>query len=245
MRKAGKTVRTTGAETPQQSDAAHRILRRAIIECDLPPGAEVSQASIERSFQLGKASLRSALTRLQQEGLIAPIARRGYIVSPITIKDIDDLFGLRMILEPAAARIAAGADQDSAIIKALREDAAVGFVFGDRESIRRHLRANRDFHVNIAKLSGNERLATVLEQTLDGATRMLYLTFSSNKDINQTVAVGHQGILDAIVKGDAGKAAQAATDDIERGYAAVRRAVLLSPALAEINVYSPAARQPA
>src|SRR5262249_23096632 len=155
----------------------------------------VTQASIEAAFQLGKAAVRTALARLQQEDLIEPIARRGYIVSPLTIRDIDDLFGLRLILEPAAARMAATGAKNPTILERIRGDSAVGFIFGNRESIRLHLRANRNFHVNVARLSGNARLATMLGQTLDEATRMLYLTFASNQQISRTATTSHQRIL--------------------------------------------------
>ena len=65
------------------------------------------------SFGFGRAAVRSALTRLSHEQLIQAIPRRGYVIAPITFKHVQDMFGVRLIVEPAAARIVATRADDA------------------------------------------------------------------------------------------------------------------------------------
>ena len=55
-------------------------------------------------FALGKASCRVALQRLIQDGLVTSLPRQGYRAAPVTVRDVDEIFELRLALEPVAAR---------------------------------------------------------------------------------------------------------------------------------------------
>jgi len=93
---------------PLLSDRAYERIRHDIISCVLAPGAEISETQLCAQYRIGKAPVRMALNRLAHDGLVRAIARRGYRVTPVTLKDIHDVFELRLMLEPAAARMAAG-----------------------------------------------------------------------------------------------------------------------------------------
>src|ERR671926_1601027 len=97
-----------GVTIPLLTERAYEQLRRDIISCSIRPGTEISEAQLCSQYNLGKAAVRVALTRLSHDGLVRAIPRRGYMVSPITLQDIHDVFELRLMLEPAAARMAAG-----------------------------------------------------------------------------------------------------------------------------------------
>ena len=221
----------------QLGAVAYERIRQMILECDLPPGAPVSQSQLEASTRLGRAAVRTALARLQQEGLVRPVPRRGYLVSPVTPQDIDDLLGLRLLLEPASLRLAAGrlGEADFARLRALAD---IGYDSRDRASERRFLRANRDFHLLIARASGNERLAQVLEQIFSEGTRMLYLTMSSKQNLSDTWSKGHHAICDALQRGDGAAAAAIAEAEIEDGRREIFQAVLSRTGIAQTNVFA-------
>jgi len=231
--RVGKARRPRGA---QLSDVAYRQIRQMIVECDLAPGAAISQSQLQAATELGMAAVRTALARLQQEGLVRPLPRRGYLVSPVTPQDINELLDLRLLLEPASIRLAAGrlTTEDLA---ALRRMASVGYSSRSRESERRFLRANRDFHLTIARASGNERLAQVLEQVFNEATRMLYLTMDASQNHSQTWQDGHHAICDALERGDGETAARIAETEVMDGRTAILAAVLSRPAIARLNVF--------
>src|SRR5690242_1927088 len=97
-----------GVTIPLLTERAYEQLRRDIISCSIAPGTEISEAQLCSQYELGKAAVRVALTRLSHDGLVRAIPRRGYMVVPVTLQDIQDVFELRLLLEPAAARLAAG-----------------------------------------------------------------------------------------------------------------------------------------
>ena len=91
----------------RQSDAAYLRLKNDIITCQLAPGSQFSELDLSTHYGMGRAALRSALTRLCEIGLLQSIPRRGFQVTPITVKSVTDLFDLRLIIEPKVAELAA------------------------------------------------------------------------------------------------------------------------------------------
>ena len=238
---AARGNRGLGTRPPrseQLSEVAYQRIRQMIVECELPPGSAISQSRLQAATRLGVAAVRTALARLQQEGLVRPLPRRGYLISPVTPQDIHELLDLRVLLEPASLRLAAGR-LTAADIASLRRLATVGYDSRSRESERRFLRANRDFHMIIARASGNERLAQVLEQVFNEASRMLYLTMSASQNHSQTWQGGHRALCDALERGDGEAAARIAEGEIAEGRTAILNAVLTRPGIARLNVFDP------
>ena len=163
-----------GKTIPLLTDRAYERIRHDIICCSIAPGTEISEAQLCTQYRLGKAPVRMALNRLAHDGLVRAIPRRGYMVTPVTVRDIHDVFELRLMLEPAAARMAAG-KVDRLELQALDEICRAGYQPGDHKSISRFLDANKAFHVAIAQSTGNARLAGAIEHLLDEMTRLLHL----------------------------------------------------------------------
>jgi DNA-binding GntR family transcriptional regulator len=189
-------------------DAAYWTIKREIVECVLPPGSEVSERELMERYGLSKAPLREALVRLAQEGLLRAIPRSGYEITPITVQDVRDIFELRLLLEPAAARRAAG-HVDNELLTELDAVCRAGYIPGDRESESAFLRTNREFHLTIAQAAGNRRLAGQVGQLLEEMERLFHLGLAVR---NRTVEMQHEhrSLVDALTRGD-GEAAEATT----------------------------------
>ena len=99
---------SASAPIPLLTDRAYERIKHDVITCLLAPGAEISEPQLCLHYRLGKAPVRMALIRLAHDGLVRAIPRRGYRISAVTLKDIQDIFELRLMLEPVAARMAAG-----------------------------------------------------------------------------------------------------------------------------------------
>ena len=125
---------TTHPKKQTQGDLAYHSIKDKILFCDLAPGEELSEAQLVSRFNMGKASVRSALTRLVQEGLVRVVPRSGYIITPLTIRDIHEVFEFRTILEVAAVRKAAG-HVETDRIRQLDKVCRVGYDPDDRKSI--------------------------------------------------------------------------------------------------------------
>lgn len=242
LRHAGSGKESSGRQV-NLAGHAYEHTKRAIIECDLAPGAVVSQSDLQELLGLGKAPIRSALARLEQEGLVRALPRQGYMVSPVTIRDIEEIYGLRMLIEPSATRMAAGKLTDQ-VIDRLETLARVDFIRGDRKSERAFLRANSDFHVTIALASGNRRLAAWMAQLLEEAMRMTFITLAIVDDTRDW-RKGHEAILEALIRGDGGQAEEISRSELIHAREALLRAVISNPVLASINLASTPRSAPA
>lgn len=214
-----------GVTIPLLTDRAYERLHRDIISCVIAPGAEISEAQLCAQYQLGKAGVRVALTRLSHDGLVRAIPRRGYRVVPVTLKDIHDVFELRLMLEPAAARMAAGR-VDTQQLKNYDDICRAGYQPGDAKSTGRYLEANKALHVAIARAAGNARLAGAIEHLLDEMTRLMYLGLGLRHA--QDAPHEHRTLVKALARGDGETAERMCREQIDASRNMVLAGVLTS-----------------
>ena len=86
-------------------DVAYRLLRAEIIACRLAPGQRTTERQLAAQTGLGISPIREALTRLDHEGLVRTLPRKGYQVKPLTMKSVDDLFVSWEVFGPEVARL--------------------------------------------------------------------------------------------------------------------------------------------
>jgi DNA-binding GntR family transcriptional regulator len=209
------TVESASPAGKSQAQTAYETIKRSILRWELAPGEHVSELQLSTSFGFGRAAVRSALTRLSHEHLIRSIPRHGYVIEPLTLKHVRDMFGVRLIVEPAAARLAAQSAGVAEIehLETVNRRCAHRDGPIDETALRD---ANKDFHVALARSSGNERLAEITSAALDDLQRILYLP-SLNRvptRINATFDE-HEQILSAIRACDADRAEAVMRDHIE------------------------------
>jgi DNA-binding GntR family transcriptional regulator len=217
---------------PLLTDRAYERIRHDIICCTIAPGAEISEAQLCLHYKLGKAPVRMALHRLAHEGLVRAIPRRGHMVAPITLKDIQDIFELRQMLEPQAARMAAG-KVNAQRLKTLDEACREGYQPGDPRSIDRFLDAYKAFHIAIAEATGNTRLAHAIAQLLDGMTRLLHLGLGL-RNRSQELQQEQRALVKALTRGDGETAQRICREQIEAARNMVLSAVLTSKSIMNV-----------
>ena len=105
-------------------------------------------------------------SRLAQDKLVQPIPRSGYVIAPITLTGIHEMFELRSLLESYTARTAAARGIDEQIEEIVRL-ADVTYVFKDKDSYLKHIAANSEFHCAIAVAAGNQRVVELIAGLLD------------------------------------------------------------------------------
>jgi DNA-binding GntR family transcriptional regulator len=223
-----------GVTIPLLTERAYERLRRDIINCTIAPGTEVSESQLSTQYKLGKAAVRVALTRLSHDGLVRAVPRRGYVVTPVTLKDIHDVFELRLMLEPAAARMAAG-KVPMRDLKVYDDLCREGYEPADPRTRARFLAANKAFHVTIAEATGNARLATAIEQLLDEMMRLLHLGLGLRK-ASQATLHEHKALVKALARGDGEAAERIAREQIEEARSIVLSAILTSPSVMNLPI---------
>jgi len=153
---------------------AYAALKKDILTCELDPGSTIAQSQLVKRYDFGLTPVREALKRLEQEGYVQSIPRFGYLITPITLKDVEDLYDLRLILEQSAVRMAIQRASDEQLAQ-IQQKATFTYKFKNRLSYLQFLEHNISFHVSIALASGNRKLAEMLANVLNEMTRIFNL----------------------------------------------------------------------
>jgi DNA-binding GntR family transcriptional regulator len=203
---------------------AYEALKQDILTCALPPGAQIFENELATRHGMSKTPVREALNLLGQEGLVQVLPRRGYLVAPVTLRDVQEVFQLRLLLETAAAELAAEHITEEAL-RQLNALVAVRYTYRDRASYARFLRANRAFHVAVAQASGNQRLAAFVGKLLEDMERILHLGLDL-RDSAEEMAAEHGELVDALLKGDGALARKVVTEQLQNSRKRVLEALV-------------------
>jgi DNA-binding GntR family transcriptional regulator len=218
-----------GATETRQGDIAFEMLRTDIVACRIAPGSSVSEAELADRYKVGKAGIRRAMVRLIERNWVQALPRRGYLVKPLTLRDIGEIFALRRMIEPVAIRHAAGR-VDINRLRQLDAVCSAGFVGGDGASQATFLRAHRQFHLTTVTAGGNERLAAVFEPLWDETERVIChagLLRSRAADLRHD----HAALVSALATGRGEDAASAIGDELEQLHCVIIDAVLKTPSM--------------
>lgn len=202
----------------------YAALKRDILTCEVPPGATLYEGQLAERLGVSKTPVRDALAMLAHEGFVTVQPRRGYRVSDITLADVQEVFHLRLLLEPSAAELAAEratADQ----LKRLQELAEESYVYGELPTYEEFVVKNREFHVLLAEASGNGRLAATLRNLLEEMQR-LFLFGLDIRDSAQEQIEEHRELVDALLKGNHHLAHDISVRQIETSRKRVMEALL-------------------
>lgn len=138
------------------------LLRDRILDGSVPADQPIRQDALAAEFGISKIPLREALTRLEQEGLVRGQANRGYFVRPLDAAEAEEVYALRLKLEPETVALAAerAGDEERALAnEAFKALAAVS------EAHDIHVGAfNRAFHLALIRPSGQALTASLLER---------------------------------------------------------------------------------
>lgn len=195
------------------ADQAYDTIKKEILHCVLEPGSKFPLADLVERYQYGITPTREAMKLLEQDGYVQAIPRYGYIINPITIEDVQDIFELRAALEKATARLAAERATDEQIQKIM--DA----VYHQPESepgpdiLPSFMKRNHAFHVTIAKASGNRRLAQALARIMEEQMRILQVHYNYQAT-EEGLDQDHREIAEAIKNRDADLAEKLIYEDV-------------------------------
>lgn len=175
-------------------ESAHAALRAEILNCELPPGAEIREAELAARFKVSKSPIRDALMRLEREGLVISMPRQGYRVASISPTDVDDMFQLRIALERACMEriVRHASDAQLAELDRFRQ-------FDPAQWNQSFVAYNRAFHHTLAALSANARMRDHLIDLIDQMERAVRVSVSNLKRGNPDAVVAQHGeLIDAL-----------------------------------------------
>jgi DNA-binding GntR family transcriptional regulator len=182
-------------------DQVADALRAALIAGELEPGAVYSAPALAARFGVSPTPVREAMLDLVREGLVATVPNKGFRVTEVSERQLDEYTQIRQLIEIPVVTGLAGTG-DPARLEALRPvaerivDAAVaGDLIG-------YLEADRRLHLALLEMAGNAHLVTVVED-LRKRSRLFGLRELAAAGKLESSAREHLELLDALIAGDA------------------------------------------
>jgi DNA-binding GntR family transcriptional regulator len=201
--------------------SSYDALREAIVRGDIAPDARLVESDLSSTFAMSRGAVRTALIRLEQDGLVVREPHRGARVRRVGDAEAVEILQARAVLEGLAARQAAervdesGASRLQQCLERHRELLESGDLLGASD-------ANADLHAIVLELSGHATAVRLIESLNAQTVRYQYRTILIPGRPAASVAE-HAAIVDAVCAGDAGAAESAMRDHLVNVADAVER----------------------
>lgn len=159
-----------------KTNLLYQQVREKIVCGEIKPGAILTEAELADEYGVSKTPVREALVLLGHEGFVESMPRIGHVVATFTVQDVLETFHLRSILEPEAASLAAERITEegiAALLKNSDEESALSERAREDDFYERAYELNMEFHQQIARASGNGRLADLVKRLMEDMRRML------------------------------------------------------------------------
>ena len=172
------------------------------------PGQRLIEQDFLSTRGFSRGPLREALRRLEAEGVVLLEKNRGAMVRRYSRSDIACLYEVRELLEPEAARLAAGRVAADAKLRARFESSRGRMRRALKETVEEYSRENTRFHVLVAEASGNPWLARIIETLQLPVDRLAVFHFVTTGATRSSLGE-HEQIIDAVLARDAPRAEKA------------------------------------
>ncbi len=195
------TVRPVRRETSRLADEVHERLLEMMSVGLLPPGSRLHQGRLAEQLGVSRTPIREALLRLEREGLVESSPGRGMFVRGVRPEEIREVYEVREILEPFAARLACqrATPRDLSTIEAIQRrhersyprDLSIAF------------RSNMELHMGLARPCGNQLVLRFLGSVWHHDTSARAFAFQTRDPSTVSGMVQeHREIVEAYKAGD-------------------------------------------
>lgn len=195
----------TGDAASSLAQTAYLRLRERLVLLDIAPGAPLNEQALAAELQVGRTPLREAIKRLETEHFVVTFPRRGTFATRVDATSLAEISEVRRALEPVAAtRAATVLDEPSRrhLVELREELAAWPAGAGARDNMMMDLRV----HLGIYAAAHNSHLESTLAHYIFLSMRVWCLAVRRMPRLGGHITE-HQDILDAILDGDAERAA--------------------------------------
>jgi DNA-binding GntR family transcriptional regulator len=212
--------RFSSIEKPDLVDMVEAQLLDAIVDGRIRPGGRIVEAELARLMGVSRAPIREAARRLESQGILVSRPRHGFAVRTLSIRQLDELYQVRVHLEIMAARLACehASDMQIQALLARVDDMVLRSVILTQAQ---RVALDLEFHSAICLMSGNTYLLRMFGYLQTEVRMILGLTEESFRDPAK-IAEYHRPIAEAIMRRDASEAERALRHHLDDGYQHVR-----------------------
>ncbi|MBL8340528.1 MAG: GntR family transcriptional regulator [Rubrivivax sp.] len=215
-------------ERPQAlAEQVYRALRERLRSGAIGAGQPLQEVSVAAQLGVSRTPVREAMARLASEGLLDTRAR-SFTVPQLALSDVDDIYEVRFLIEPAAVRRIAARTADAAVrapLQAALADAAAAHRTGDAAAFAE---ANVRFRQAWLALVPNPRLVRMIALYADHMQQIRALTLGRAR-VREIVLRGLARITAALAAGDSDAAADAVLEHLRQARLAFIEALGLQP----------------
>ena len=181
-------------------EIAYEVLKHAIITGEIPAGERIVETDYADRLHISRTPLREALRKLERDGLVEYVLRRGVVVRAFTIADVEEIYTIRNALEMLTlpAIIANATEND---IRSLREILGEMDPLVERSDIPSLSPRARSFHAALTAISGQKRIIRAIEGQDEYITRFSALSIAK-EDRRQSAHEEHHELVNLVEKRD-------------------------------------------
>jgi len=188
-------------------DVVFNTLRQAILRGELKPGERLMEIQLANKLGVSRTPIREAIRKLELEGLVLMIPRRGAEVAEITEKSLRDVLEVRRALEELSVQLACKRISQEQIAK-LKEAAKEFEVVLKNGDVTAYAEADVKFHDIIYDASDNQRLIQLLYNLREQMYRYR-VEYLKRPEVHEQILEEHKFIIEMIEKGDIQRAVKA------------------------------------
>ena len=196
-----------GTKSPPAAERVYLHVKRGVLDRSYEGGTLLTEGDLAEAVGVSRTPVREALLRLEAEGLLKLYPKKGALVLPVSAQEIADVVETRLLVEQHAVAKVVGA-VPARLIERLEESLAEQREHARRGDLAAFAAADRCFHAEIVRASGNRILAHLYDQLRDRQLRMGVATMHAEPSRVAKNLAEHTEILQALRDGAAQTAAE-------------------------------------
>ncbi len=194
-------------------DVVFNTLRQAILKGELKPGERLMEIQLAKRLGVSRTPVREAIRKLELEGLVLMIPRKGAEVAEITVKDLEDVLQVRTALEELAVKDACDNITDSQLQELKRANEEFGRAL-EGDNLIACGKADMEFHEIIYDATNNRRLIQILNNLREQMYRYR-MEYLKDRNMYPALLKEHEAIREALNAHDRERAGMAIRTHIE------------------------------
>lgn len=172
-------------------ERTYQILKDRLVDCQYEPGMLLNEAQLATELGLSRTPIREAISRLEMEGFVKTLPKKGIYVTDITFQDVIQVFQTRLEIEPLALRLSSGR---------LPKEMLVTFIHKFQEPVvdlQNSFRLDTAMHLFIIENCGNRYIIDMMRRVFEENTRIVISSKQNQTQIHDAKQE-HLDILDLL-----------------------------------------------
>ena len=198
-----------------KTEHAYEVIKQQICEGVLPQLEDIVEEELQKELGISRTPIREAIQRLQKEGFVYIYPRKGMIVSEVTRDLVYEVYQVREMNEPYIVREASHSVPEEWLQQKRQELATPPNNLSGDKLRRYYINLDRELHSVLLRYCGNRFLQNIMSIVYDHNHRIRIKTSDPQNHVHDKSVAEHIAIIDAVLKRDEFRIAQATTEHIQ------------------------------